>query len=192
MVAIANAQQFPQVMSTPALEQMPKDPKTTYDQQLMDALHFDAHDLAENREGRLTPPQRKKLEAYRNTWTVWRVIGFALAAFASGMAFAESLHALIVVIWVTFTLFYFYSRWQLRPYLIDLQEGRVRMQEGRVKLDVNHHDAVGRKNEFIVSMVNKRFNVKRPIFDAFNNAHAYRVYFAPKSQVLISAEWMRE
>ncbi len=192
MVAIANAQQFPQVMSVPAPEHMPKDPKQKYDQLLMTALNFSEEDLTENREGRLTIAQRKKLEAYRNGWTGLRVLCFALAAFASGVAFAENLDALIVVIWVIYTLFYFYSRWQLHPYLLDLQAGMVRMQEGRVKLDVNHHDAVGSKDEYIVSMVNKRFNVKKPVFDAFVNAHAYRVYFATNSKELISAEWMRE
>jgi len=162
-----------------------------YNLSLQEALGFTLDDLQANREGRMTHQQRLPLESRRNTWTGWRVLIFTLCIVLGAVFVANQMTAFAIGTGVFSLLFYAFSRWQMSPYVSDLREGSVKAAEGRVKLDIHHHDKVGNREDFIVSMMNKRFYVKRHVFDAFENANAYRVYFAPKSQILLSAEWLR-
>lgn len=57
--------------------------------------------------------------------------------------------------------------------------------EGRINLNIN-----GRR--FSIALDNQRFDLKQEAFLAFKNDDPYRLYFTPRTKILLSAEWLRD
>ena len=89
-------------------------------------------------------------------------------------------------------------------YTTTLRAG-IKVVEGRAKLDagesvkrliysvsIDDTAFVVQKPVFYsVSIGDTRFYVEKPVFLAFKNGDPYRIYYAPGSNTILSAEWLR-
>src|SRR5262249_36406955 len=71
----------------------------------------------------------------------------------------------------------------------DLLSGKAGAVEGRIALDV----AARKEGAYYrVAVANQTFGVRKNVFLAFKNGDPYRIYYAPHSKTLLSAEWLRD
>ncbi len=169
-----------------------------YEDRLMDVLGFDEDDLAVNQAGNITASQ---LEALRNGYHKWAarlllvlVIAlaylfiFVLPAVASpdasivGTCFS-SLFAGVFGIVLTI------GCWRKAGgYGRDLYERRLEIAEGRVQLSMK---SAGRSAQYVLEVGDQRFQVSQKALLTFKNGDPYRIYYAPCSKRILSAEWLR-
>jgi hypothetical protein len=163
-----------------------------YEDVLMTALQFRESDLAANEAGELSPTQIRKLQWRRSMAIIGALVltaifAFILLSFVRFAAFrgASPLLAIGFVIVVGILAFITYQAVSLTN---DLRDG-VSVVEGRVQLDMNRGEQTSR---FYVKIDNIRFRVRKAVFLAFKNGDPYRIYYAPRSKLILSVEWLRD
>lgn len=177
------------------------------DELLMASIGFDEDDLEANRAGKLGRNQRERLQRMRREAKLDR---FAMTL----MSIVISVPGLILVLgslvnssqeWLLGTpiliaglAFFGRKAWQsLRladSQHSDLFMGKIARIEGRISLDVqarNNKSGPG-SVEYTVRLEGRKLIVTREVFLAFKNGDPYALYYAPRSNVLLAAEWLRE
>ena len=159
---------------------------------LMAALKFDEDDLAVNRAGNVSEGQYRRLRNQRDAllWPfagllviggVGGVIGFARVDPDSGLV----IWIIFVIVAVGFVGTVLFLTWiNLAK---DLGGGYVAAIEGRVQLDVKGKGNIIR---YTVGIDYQFFPVDKATFLAFKNGDPYRIYFAPNTKTILSAEWL--
>ncbi|MBN8638753.1 MAG: hypothetical protein J0M07_25790 [Anaerolineae bacterium] len=161
-----------------------------YEDVLMRALNFTEDDLALNAAGQLSAAQIERLKTQRSTTAILAV---ALSVIVGGLllfanVYARSLAPLVMMVLI-FILFTVVTG--IIPALQmtrDLQAG-VQVAEGRVELDTI---ARRRRTTYVVKLNGQKFKVRKMTFLAFKNGDPYRLYYAPHSRTILSAEWLRD
>jgi hypothetical protein len=184
---------------------MTKKRKLKPDELLMASIGFDEADLEANHAGQLGPNQRERLQRMRQTaqvnGSVASGIGLLLILGGLGLTVIGFLGAIgLVIVGLIFMaggmqVFLRNGRWILRTgkaQLLDQQEGRVERIEGRVSLDVQTAGGRGNAAEYTVRLEGRDWSVTREVFLAFKNGDPYALYYAPRSGVVLAAEWLRE
>jgi hypothetical protein len=163
------------------------------EQQLADAIGFTEADLNSNRDGALSMAQRWKLHDEGG-----KALRLALAALVGGLLFAVLLMVFSrspgMATMNTFIVLgaaglFLYGGWRWLGYSADTKTVPAEL-EGRVKLDANDGGRSG--VTFTIQVEGVTFPVKKNVFLAFKNGDPYRIYYAPRSKKLLSAEWLRE
>jgi hypothetical protein len=63
--------------------------------------------------------------------------------------------------------------------------------EGLVNLRIKHHYLRPPRSQYVIELEKLRFDTAHRIFLAFKNGDPYRIYYAPGSNTILSAEWLR-
>jgi hypothetical protein len=178
---------------------MAEKPKHKPEHLLMEALDFTDEDLAANREGYLTKRQLLRLSQRQNSWTMGVVLAAIgsvfLCAFAimDGIRIGDTVSSRVGIIGLIAILaggFVLYTWTKGARFAVDLRQGELEAVEGRVALDVISQGSSG--NAYTVQIEDRTFAINKPIFLAFKNGDPYRIYYAPHSRTILSAEWLRE
>lgn len=146
---------------------------------LMYSLGFTEEDLADNQQGKMSIDQRLRCSARRHWWLaggIFCVVGFLIVWFGGGR---------LAVVLMLFAFFGFICFLNAYRFYTDATKGMASTVEGRVNLLIN-----GRRYSVVVE--NMKFDLKQKAFLAFKNGDPYRVYYTPKTKVLLSAEWLRD
>lgn len=161
---------------------------------LMEALNFDVHDLATNRDGNLTENQRNSLVEKRKLWRQLYVLVSILTPFllvaivADGYRVHDTVSSRIGI--CSFTLFvsfgligYFYSMSKL--FANDLLENHVSVAEGKAHL-TKYRARNGMR--YFVKIGATKFKINGRIFRGLVNESPYRAYYVVHSKTLLAAE----
>ncbi len=171
---------------------------TKYERHLMDAIGFDAGDLAMNQAGTFSETQRRRLQNWWMFWTLGLAAAVIVGAGMSALLFlailfappsvALKIAAGLVAIILACVVLYAFCWFKRADYLDDLDECIVYGAEGRIRLILDE----GRNNaRYLVGVGSLAFVVSKQVFLAFKNGDPYRVYYAPNSKRIVAAEWLR-
>jgi hypothetical protein len=166
---------------------------TLPDDRLMDALDFDADDLAANRAGELSPRQRLRLTHQRRLQGWLLTLGLAMTLIALVLVLRVRLGGALVF-WVggAVTLWALgfgpaQSLFRWLGYDRDVKRGVVRSAEGRLTLSVKP----GRRASQTLTIGGQSWELgplPKRVFQAFEHGAAYRLYYAAGSRTILSAE----
>jgi len=158
----------------------------------MQALDFDADDLAANRTGVLTEAQRKRLRAARGR--VARIRGgsvLVIGLFATTFLFIGQQNADVVLrlLGITASIFNallvgLLARSWLRL-SADLEAPEVNILSGTLTHTIR---VMGRAATYVVTLDGEEVVVSKDAFLAFADKAPYRLYRAPHSLIILSAE----
>lgn len=167
-----------------------------FDEKLARVLNFTEEDLVANRQGYMTKEQRVKLRKmvikrgiYQPLGVFWIYTAVIFFLIFSGAAHAQGrdLRAISVVGFVVASVamgIYTYYAWRrLRD---DLHKGDVAMEAGRIALEVGMRG----RNSLTIQMTTFAINAETLL--AFRNDARYRIYYAPHTKLILSAESMKD
>lgn len=172
-----------------------------YEERLMEALAFDEDDLAANQAGEFSSRQVARLNREQFSTglggALVLVFGIIIVSLVMGAVNFALMTLPILVILIAISAFFLGLSaviWlRSRKLYADLVDRWVAEIEGRVDLSVragqnaaSYYLRVGDGEDSV------RFTVKQRAFLAFKNGDPYRIYYARRSQRLLSAEWLRE
>ncbi|MBK8029120.1 MAG: hypothetical protein J0M07_23545 [Anaerolineae bacterium] len=171
---------------------MPKEVKLKkYEEVLAAALKFTDDDLAMNAAGRLSKTQVAALHRRRTIGAVMIgglcvTVAFFLLIGTVGATASLGPILLAMLVFMAFAL----AVGALPAVRItrDLKMG-VQVAEGRVELDTT---PAQNSASYRVKVDGRKFNVQKRAFLAFKNGDPYRIYYAPNTKMILSAEWLRD
>jgi hypothetical protein len=170
----------------------PKNEADATQEDLMWAIGFTPTDLEASREGVLSDHQRRKFQAERQTNLLTMVLCslFAIVVWVVGQNFIshENLICLLIPVIVCVGIGLL-KQLETFGYHRDLRQNRAEAVQGRVILDVSEK---GKKAVYVVQLQHKVWPVKKTVFLAFKNGDPYVIYYAPHTNKILSAEWLRE
>jgi hypothetical protein len=166
-----------------------------FNENLARALDFTEDDLATNREGKLSTRQkeflrRKAFSEIKDQPAVQRfgcfwlllLVGLFVGAIG-GDVVTVTVARLVVGLPVIILVFQFFRVW--RHIGMDMDKGTVTSDTGKVSLKVGEYD-------HLLSFPNVAFAIGEDVLLAFHNDESYRIYYAPNTRVILSAEPMRD
>lgn len=165
----------------------------TYEAVLMNSLNFDENDLNFNDQGLLSELQLDALRGQRNlhgmvTVALMAVFIVCLRVFGMYLLSLELCFMTLIfgslgvlVLYVAFTGWF--NAYQ------DVKKGRAEMVEGYTTIDIK--SAYKNGVYYVVNVKGVEFRVDKRVFLAFKNGEPYRVFYAPNTKKLLSAEWLR-
>jgi hypothetical protein len=168
------------------------------EQRFADAIGFTEQDLAANREGYMTKSQRALLDRERKLWRSDMQIAMASLPIAvvltiwDGYRIGDTLSSrigILIFFTVIIGLWYVDVRRRWRWFDGDLYKGEVVFTDGKVGLRT-YRQKNGRI--YLVKVSKLQFSVQKQAYHAFREGDPYRIYYAPRSKRLLSAEWLRE
>jgi len=162
------------------------------DTRLMNALSFTAGDLEANQQGFLTEGQRSVLNRQRTAlvrqylWSclfVLVVVGlfFLTQKPLDSLALTVGFGCGAVMLGLSTPIL---SKWQKIG--LDLRKGIVHSVEGQVSLNIQSIFRGGTIMSLSINRVN--FRIRKEVLFAFQNHEYYKLYYVPRSKVLVSAE----
>ncbi len=159
---------------------------------LMAALNFTEADLEANQAGELSARQIAALEKRRGLMFMGVFVSMVVMAlfFLIASVMQPSYDAFVFYFFAVFpALLALYLAYNVYRSSSDTRERRSAVVEGRVQLDVS-----GGQNSanFVLKLENKKFGLNKRQFLTFKSGDPYRVYYAPKSRRILSAEWLRD
>jgi len=167
--------------------------QTEVDSMLATALKFSHDDLIANRDGYMTKKQRKRLHRIGLSQYLPSAVGSIVFGAAFFLCLSLFLMALrddtLSILLATFGFMslwlagYAYVQW--RKFKADLEKGAVELTEGQIRLNIY---GFSRHIGFSIGIEKQSFSVKRGILLAFKNGEPYRIYYAPRTRTLLSAE----
>lgn len=163
-----------------------------YEDLLMAALNFTEADLEANQAGELSARQIAALEKRRGLMFMGVFVSMVVMAlfFLIASVMQPSDDATVFYFFTVFpALFTLYLAYNVYRYGKDIHDRRSAVVEGRVELDIS-----GGQNSanFAIKLENKKFRLNKRQFLTFKSGDPYRVYYAPKSRRILSAEWLRD
>jgi len=171
---------------------MPKEAKLKkYEDVLAAALKFTDDDLAMNAAGRLSPAQTAMLQRRRTVGAI--VIGglcaiVTLCLFIGSAGVGMFLSPVFLALMVFFAFALAIGAIPAVRISRDLKLG-AQVVEGRVELDTT---PAQNSASYRVKVDGQKFNVQKRAFLAFKNGDPYRIYYAPNTKTILSAEWLRD
>jgi hypothetical protein len=166
---------------------------------LIKAIGFTYADLDANRDGYMSKKQRAALSKERRFLfnTVAIIVGgtvilhlvVLLLNMMEGGEISYGLLGLVLIFLIPVfgALFTWFQRNRLNA---DLYKGSVYVVEGLISLHITDY---GKKATFYYIYVQEeKFQLEKPVFDAFINGEPYAVYYAPHSKTILSAEYLRD
>ncbi len=163
-------------------------------EKLMRVIYFTEEDLAANREGHISEPQRARFIFLRQFWLVCLILAMgigitiAILAVINGIshhdAVSDHLSAIGLIAIVT-SVIVFYISVKLKRLDGDLNSRHIEVIEGRIQLDLDGQD-------YHIVIQNISLRVPKRIFLVFKNGDPYIIYYAPHTKTILSAEWLRE
>jgi hypothetical protein len=151
-----------------------------YQDRLMDALCFDEGDLTANQAGRLSSNQAKALRR--------RAAGHALLVIGLIYLLLQPWGASQVLAVILFGLALLGFSLRLGALLLDILFQRAACVEGYLQQEILNRRAETHR----VTIENRRFSMTKPVFLTFKNGDPYRIFYTPRSQRVLSVEWLRE
>jgi hypothetical protein len=157
------------------------------------ALGFDEDDLAANREGRLSDRQTAKFKRDQRKYTIATAVTALLAlmfVLFIGMTNSPVSHLLNGLGSLILGLI---ALMMVQPAVrntLALRRKTAAAAEGRIRLDMQGEGQAA--NAFYLFVDDRRFTVKKPVFLSFKNGDPYRIYYAPATKQILSAEWLRD
>jgi len=168
---------------------------------LLEAFGVSEADLEANQQGSITKAQhyhilRTRLERDRydvpffsGLFLGMMMLAFGILGFAGIIVPARSSNELstiaifiVGIVVLCATAYYLWLVW--RDFHADIQDDIVLALEGRVGFEIGE----GKYPEHKVRLEGHEFAVKRDVLMAMQNGQVYRLYYAPHSHVLLSAE----
>ena len=159
---------------------------------LMSALNFTPEDLAANREGRLSEPQRERLRAARRRTLrigIASIVVVVLLA-TTALYFGQVNEAgVLSFVGVALTICgaavsgVLVRNWYRLT--SDLERDTVQTLAGTVEHTVR---VSGRVANYILRIDGQELNVPKPVFLSLQNGGQYRLYRTPAAQVLLAGE----
>lgn len=160
----------------------------------MAALEFTDDDLAANREGRLSAAQAERLHRLRRrAMTVGVSVVAAIGVIATVFLFLGQYNgsSILSLVGIGVTICNAaVAGVMLRNWLrlgADLRAGAVQTLNGKVEHTLR---VVGRVPTYILTIDGQELQVGRPVFFAIHENERYRLYRAPGSRILLTAELM--
>ena len=159
---------------------------------LMAALNFTADDLAANREGRLSEPQRVRLRAARLRFVpigVATLLGVVLLATTALYLGQINRAGVLSFVGVALTICgaavsgVLVRNWYRLA--TDLERNTVQTLGGTVEHTVR---VSGRVANYILRIDGHELSVPKPVFLSLKNGGQYRLYRTPIAQVLLTGE----
>ncbi|GAB4511988.1 MAG: hypothetical protein OHK0046_10840 [Anaerolineae bacterium] len=151
---------------------------------LQSVLRFTDEDLAANRQKRLSPAQQQHLNQQLMQWagTATAALGFA--------AFLFLIVQNLLFIAIVSGLAGLYFLYRTVMVLSDLRAGEVANISGKAHIERKQQtdDDAERKPQYILTIGLKRFEGISHVIGAFEEGHDYIVYYAPRSEQILSAE----
>ena len=147
---------------------------------LLGALDFSVSDLYANRRGELSAHQREQLQR-QSLHEIELAIAGLIALIVCGIAFEVRL---IVVVFGAACLFSVILAVVIR--FEEDAKGVVRVVSGRPEFKPAGRLPFLRPYQLRVD--SEDFLVSRPVMQAFDQQHRYRLYYAPGSRTIVSAE----
>lgn len=157
------------------------------DPQLMDALGFTFDDLRANRSGAMSAEQQRRLPRTCVQYEQWSnvlisLVSAFLALVIVLIGYASDFVWIMLVLTIlltTYCVYFLVVQW--RRVQKDLRTGRVNTISGSV---------LGRfyRQDCYLKVEGTRFDVSKRVFRAFYRGEAYRLYYAPGSKTILSAE----
>jgi hypothetical protein len=167
-----------------------------FDEKLARVLNFTEEDLTANRQGYMTKKQRVKLRTMVRKRTIYQPLGvfwiylaviffliFSGAADTNGRDMRGIVAVGFVVASVAMGIYTYYAWRRLHA---DLHKGDVAMEAGRIALEVGMRG----KNSLTVQYTT--FSINAETLLAFRNDAHYRIYYAPHTKLILSAESMKD
>jgi hypothetical protein len=169
---------------------------------LLDALSVTEFDLEVNRKGHISPDQhrlifRQKLQQHHianvllvGTVIGWILIGHGVSVYLKWAQPFDGINHLMSYLSPFMGLFVlglvlvgaYHYIW--RSVQADIQAGKVASITGRVGIEIDE----GKFPTHKLHIEEQSFQVSREVLMAIQNGQVYRLYYAPHSHVLLSAE----
>jgi hypothetical protein len=174
----------------------------TYDEKLktgnplMEVFSFTESDLERNRVGFLGEQQQEQMKnqfsnsasLYSGVYAIAGVFGFLVLITLASTQISYKAAGIWIGLLVLVVLGLRVLIRNLRqPLEDDLKDGRVRIAEGVVKLDIDQNGS-----GYSLLIGDQTFSLTTKMFLAFKNLEPYRVYYLPYTRTIVSAEWLRE
>jgi hypothetical protein len=164
---------------------MTEKPKRKYDDGLMRALDFKEADLELNRRGEMSKYQlervRGSLAAIDAVMLILVVAGVLISLYVAQLytilGFIAAIFCLIMG-----SLLFTYIETEWRGLARDRQAQKILQVEGYIHLDVTN------AHSFKVVICDSEFCISKAMFLAFKNGEQYRIYYAPGTRKIFSAE----
>ena len=159
---------------------------------LMREIPFSEADLESNRSGHMSDIQAARLRhaRFRAVFTGFAVI-LLVALVATTLLFLAMRNGSIILnliavglIVINAVMMGMFARYWLRL-SADLRDGEVEIIEGELERVIRPY---GRVNNYIIRIDGVQFSVTRQLFMQFRHESPYRIYRAPYSNALLSAE----
>jgi hypothetical protein len=156
------------------------------------AIGFTPTDLEANQEGVLSDHQRRKFQSERRTnllmMLLWSLFAITIWVVGQNSISHENLICLLIpaIFCVGIGLL---KQLETLAYHRDIRQNCAEAVQGRVRLDVSDK---GKKAAYVVQLQHKVWPVKKTVFLAFKNGDPYAIYYAPHTNKILSAEWLRE
>jgi hypothetical protein len=171
-------------------------PKYKPEQMLSVAMRFTEEDLEANRRGLLSEAQLDRFRRNRTRLLALNGVAFVGLGLASLLCiaplFGVDIGVLVAAGFVALfaSIILAFSVKRANTWRSELYSGKAAALEGRVRLDVR--PAGNNVATYIVAIDDQKFGVRKDVFLAFKNGDPYRLYYAPQSKTLLSAEWLRD
>lgn len=174
--------------------------KVDHQAELMAVLPFDEEDLAANQDGYMSKHQRRMLRVNCLIWQgvtllIVGILGMAIFNVLKKRAIydtyqgTDNTYSIIALLCFAAIVGFILVWLQWRRYNADLQKGIVFLAESRIFLNVIETRNFPR---YTISLDGAKFYINKSLFLAFKNNDPYRIYYAPSSKVILSAEALRE
>lgn len=203
---VIQAEMIRRGMVAPALPARVKPPQPSR-QELLDAFTLTEEDLAANRQGILTPHQKKMVLAAAKSEGIF-MVGFAVffAAvmygllyifakdgrifnFSDGISIEEIV--LLFVAAILPTLFLIQSMYMLAIYWRSRRAKQVRTLEGVIELQVlrGKYRVVA---YYVLIVGNYRFGLSRSVYNLLQSGNLCRIYYEPITRAIVAIESVEE
>lgn len=142
-------------------------------------------DLAYNRAGQLSPAQQERL---RSGWSVFRWLGGGLAAFMVGLGIFFWLGGDVAGLFATwfFALIVVGALYSFRRTMDQIQQpGQVARIKGRVRREMRSDDD---EPSYLLYVGKLQLRMEQRDYEYFEDGAAYRIYYLPATNYLVSAE----
>lgn len=162
------------------------------EEELMWAVGFTPVDVAANQDGVLSDDQLQNFRDQRRkaASAVVLMVLLAVGALALGQNLRSAVDGICLLIpSIVFLVIGASAFLEARTCHRDIRANQVDAVQGRVQLDIA---SKGKNVTYVIVLQHRVWSVKKQVFFAFKNGDPYVIYFTPRSNKILSAEWLRE
>ncbi len=155
-------------------------------------IGFDHADLSLNETGIMSPRQAERLRR-KASWRLVRMglmltasVVFAAAVDSSGLMgdYDSSLAKLLLLLEGLFALIGMHAGWEALMFVRDARDGRVELDDGSLQREIRDAGS----SAYVVHTKRHTFRVSKAAYHAVDTTQAYRLYYAPRTKLLLAME----